>query len=813
LPQQSNVGKRNRQSLWASIVGTTAITALGTFLLWHSPVGEFLDLRIARSFDFYMRDLLGKTPSLDPKLKVYAYDNNIMDKLQSSSFSLSQWAMILKSFADQQPRSIVIDKVFSITDQAESDLGETLRILNSISVPIRTGAVVAFGKSPPGAKVLAREPLDLSNPFFNFSHVSHDERPVIFDGGEDPKPYGPHRLLKHAFGNGGHILHEGMGTVAALVKITEDLAIPHLGLLVPGNFEAKQGDVYVNGKPVHIDSTGRININFINPEVLRLGTKSLYEPFVRARNGRPNKQINSDDTILILPDMFTGHTDNTMTPYGLRPGGIVIASLVNSALTGEWLKKVTHTEIYIILAALGGAFLGLSMSTFWFFFALFAIGGSMLGGDIILFSFAGLITPWLPVTFGFMASGIFAFAIKARANEQQSRILSMSLAGLLPEQRLRALIENPSAVNLEFNEQNISIMFIDIVGFSAIPKIINPQAIFEELRNQLGSISDTIKEHGGIVDKSLGDGMMCYFGYRFNNEEPVTDHARRAVDCAVQIQRNSMEGILKIAQDQKIAENDRESPEAEKTQKFKRPVFPLRIGINTAPAFVGNLGTNQRIDFTVIGAGVNLAKRLEAGCDLFTILFSKETYEAMGTTYLDSRGITPRFIEVKHAIELQAVFEFDPFFADQSKRDAGFTAYRNYLPLDRVNERFKVAPHEICVTYEGKKTLLYDFSERGIAVVLDRFLTKGNQMELTLDDMAPDVREKLEKIGISKLKGEVRWTTKIVDDYIHGLLLTNISDGQLAEMAIHFKSVIFADYYTTRKTAKIDSITKARKPA
>jgi class 3 adenylate cyclase len=812
LPQQTNVGKRNRRFLWLGVAATSLVTALVTSLIWTSPLGRALDWRVARPFDFYLRDLLGKSPAIDPRLKIYAYDDVTKDKLHKSAFLLSDWAILLESFANQKPESIVIDKVFGVVNRIEPELDDAVKSINKISVPIRTGVAISYGKLSSGAVGRFNDDPNLVNPTFDLANVPEGSRPVTFQGGTDAIIHGADNLLKKAFSNGGHINHEGYGTVAALVKINKDLVVPHLALLVAGGPEFKDKNLYANHFPVFIDEEGLVNVNFINPQVLNKERRSIYESFIRAKLGRPNKNILADDIVVILPEMYTGQTDNTMTPYGVQPGGAVIVSMINSVLTGQWIKNLPYAPLYVCLAALGGALLGLSFSTFWFFIALILTGAVLLTGGALLFSTAGLTTPWFPVTFSFLTSGLFAFACRVRANEQQSRILKSSLAGLLPEQRLRDLIENPSGINLEFNEQHITIMFVDIVGFSAIPKLINPQAIFEELRRMLGNISDIIKEHGGIVDKSLGDGMMCYFGYRFGTENPVAEHARRAVDCALEIQRESMKEILETGSKSRFAAKKSDSSTDQIVENFKQPVLPLRIGINTAPAFVGNLGTNQRIDFTVIGAGVNFAKRLEAGCDLFTVLFSKETYDEIGENYLDSRGITPRFIEVKHSLDLQEVFEFDPFFADQSERDAGFQAYREYLPAVRAHERFKVAPVEICFGFQGKRTKIYDFSDRGIGIILDYFLTKGNQVTLELDEMTPKLRKNLEEIGISQIKGEVRWTTKIGPDYVHGLFLTNVSEGQILAMSGVFKDEIFSGLPTSRAPARISRLQELRKP-
>src|SRR5690606_6374571 len=102
---------------------------------------------------------------------------------------------------------------------------------------------------------------------------------------------------------------------------------------------------------------------------------------------------------------------------------------------------------------------------------------------------------------------------------------------------------------------------------------------------------------GGYVDRTLGDGMLCVFGYSAEGGPGESQyHADQALTCAAAIQRKNIQRIL----------DARSTGDA---------VFPLRIGINTAGVFIGNLGDSVNSDFTVIGNGVNFASRLEHSCD------------------------------------------------------------------------------------------------------------------------------------------------------------------------------------------------------
>lgn len=110
--------------------------------------------------------------------------------------------------------------------------------------------------------------------------------------------------------------------------------------------------------------------------------------------------------------------------------------------------------------------------------------------------------------------------------------------------------------------------------------------------------------HQGTVDKYIGDGLMVFFG----DPEPIPDHALRAVQAAAEMQKKAAELSAKW------------------TASGGFPV-QIRIGINTGEVVVGNMGSSRRLSYTVLGAAVNLAKRLESNAPVNGILVSERTYE------------------------------------------------------------------------------------------------------------------------------------------------------------------------------------------
>ncbi|HEY9692190.1 MAG TPA: adenylate/guanylate cyclase domain-containing protein [Oculatellaceae cyanobacterium] len=156
-------------------------------------------------------------------------------------------------------------------------------------------------------------------------------------------------------------------------------------------------------------------------------------------------------------------------------------------------------------------------------------------------------------------------------------------------------------------EGDISILFADIVGFTALSERLTPGQIAELLNNFFEEMLQEVFSVGGTLDKFIGDCIMAFFGA----PEPQIDHADRAVAAA--------QGMLKRLENLNAR------------QGLQEPL-QLRIAINSGKAVVGDVGSSQRFDYTVLGATINLASRMEAICTPGKCLISETTYSLLKST-------------------------------------------------------------------------------------------------------------------------------------------------------------------------------------
>jgi len=147
-----------------------------------------------------------------------------------------------------------------------------------------------------------------------------------------------------------------------------------------------------------------------------------------------------------------------------------------------------------------------------------------------------------------------------------------------------------SADETEIRNADVSILFADISGFTTVSESKKPEEVAQFLANFFSAAVDAIFAYGGTLDKFIGDAVMAFFGAPI----PQDDHADRAI----------MAGLMMM---ERVAlwNAERESQGL--------PMVKIRVGINSGPAVVGNVGTEKRVDYTVLGSSVNIASRLESG--------------------------------------------------------------------------------------------------------------------------------------------------------------------------------------------------------
>ncbi|TAJ06940.1 MAG: adenylate/guanylate cyclase domain-containing protein [Nitrospirae bacterium] len=198
--------------------------------------------------------------------------------------------------------------------------------------------------------------------------------------------------------------------------------------------------------------------------------------------------------------------------------------------------------------------------------------------------------------------------------ERQKRRQVQAMFGRYVSSRVvDQLVKNPDMANPSGRKERLTMFFSDIRGFTSMSEKMVPEEVQRLLSEYFTEMTRILFQHGGTLDKFMGDAVMAFFG----NPEPQPDHALRAVLMALDMQ----EAIVQL--------NKKLEAEGRKT-------IGVGMGINTGDVTVGNLGSKDFLDYTVIGDAVNLACRLEQNAKAGEIIITQATYD-----------------EVKHAVEVE----------------------------------------------------------------------------------------------------------------------------------------------------------------
>jgi class 3 adenylate cyclase len=201
-------------------------------------------------------------------------------------------------------------------------------------------------------------------------------------------------------------------------------------------------------------------------------------------------------------------------------------------------------------------------------------------------------------------------------------------------------------VNINTNRKNLTVFFSDIKGFTTITEKLEPEILTELITYYLTEMTNIAIKYGGTVDKYIGDAIMIFFG------DPKTEGIKKdAVSCVAM--------ALKMKRKLKSIRRKWESFGLTES-------LDVRMGIHTDVCTVGNFGSEDRLDYTVLGNGVNLASRLESLASANEILVSENTYNIIRNdircTYIDE-------IKVKGKSHPIKTFQVQDLISDQSDRE------------------------------------------------------------------------------------------------------------------------------------------------
>jgi class 3 adenylate cyclase/CHASE2 domain-containing sensor protein len=409
-------------------------------------------------------------------------------------------------------------------------------------------------------------------------------------------------------------------------------------------YDGKNSALEWEGFTIPVDKDGNALLRY-------RGELDRYIPYRASDILKSAQDLKNGEEPLLPPENFAdsfvffgfyapGLFDIFSTPISsLYPGMGCHITMLDNMLQGDFIRESSMPVNLIILFTIVTAVVLLTL--FSRRISLSVSGIVLLTVIIIAVSFGayhwnGL---WLPiVTYiaGILASFITATLYNYATEGSQKRFIKSAFSQYLSPKVIDQIIQDPSQLKLGGEKREMTAIFTDVRAFSTISEALGDPAKLVELLNfYLTRMSDIVLDNQGTIDKYEGDAIIAFFGapVRLNN------HAALACRAAIMMKRTEKEVNRDALNGGLITRKVMEALAGKGAVKSADDPFPLftRIGVNTGDMVVGNMGTPNKMDYTIMGNAVNLAARLEGVNKQYNtggILISEYTRQHIGDEFI-----------------------------------------------------------------------------------------------------------------------------------------------------------------------------------
>ncbi len=360
------------------------------------------------------------------------------------------------------------------------------------------------------------------------------------------------------------------------------------------------------------DTKIQVKIGDMGVEALRVPKLSRINVDPLSRTWIDWSQTPTEHSLANLPKDFKGE----IVIVGLSAAGLVQpvatakgevwpqymqASLVGTLLNGRAIERPGHADNYEIVAilAVGILLIFLMRWTYAGIAATIIVIGTIIGGSIYAYNNFLVLYDSTAPAIGLGLVALHAYMVKFVSEFLQKQQIRKQFSSYLSPDLVAKLIKDPSLLKLGGEEKELSIMFTDVRGFTSISEHYGKdvQGLTSIMNRYMTAMTRTILETGGTLDKYIGDAQMAFW----NAPLDETKHCKDAVKAALEM-LGSLDGFNKGIAEEGV------------------PPFGMGIGINTGVVVVGNMGSEQRFDYTCLGDAVNLASRLEGQSKNYGVL-------------------------------------------------------------------------------------------------------------------------------------------------------------------------------------------------
>ncbi len=300
-------------------------------------------------------------------------------------------------------------------------------------------------------------------------------------------------------------------------------------------------------------------------------------------------------------DLFRGDVSRDSIP-----GVYIQATAVNNLLRRNALSEFSPLAYFLLSLPFAFLAAGLTLSLAPLYVASgLMLGGLLWAGAAVAAFQAGWVLPFLAPLYSGGVTCICMLGYRVVFLEADKRFIRTAFSTYLSPKVVEELVKDPAALKLGGERKEITAFFSDVAGFTSVSEALSPEELVALLNEYLSEMTDIILRYDGTVDKYEGDAIIAFFGA----PQPMADHAMHA--CFVCLDMQARMGALR----------------ADWRKRGMKELY-MRIGLNSGPAVVGNMGSHTRMDYTMMGDTVNAAARFEGANKQYgsSIMIGEQTY-------------------------------------------------------------------------------------------------------------------------------------------------------------------------------------------
>jgi len=345
---------------------------------------------------------------------------------------------------------------------------------------------------------------------------------------------------------------------------------------------------------IPVDPAGRMLVNW-SPDVWE-NFENYSARSVLETSQDPEILEAFKDKIVIVSIAWTGNTDMGASPVEKQiPLSRTHSSALDTMLSGRFIHEVgafptpVLVSVFLFLAPLALALRLRFYPAVLLYLALYSLYALAV---ILAFGWRSLDVPLAESSFVFLPAAAGFLISKAVSTERDRRQIRETFGRYLSDDVVTEILKSPEGINLTGELRNITVLVSDLRDSTPMGEALEPPVVLSVINRYLDRMINVVMKHGGTIDKFTGDGILVFFGA----PQVMADAAKRAVMCALDMQKA-------------MPELNRENA------VLGLPELRMGIGINSGQLVVGNIGSEQRKEYSAIGSAINVAFRVEAQTD------------------------------------------------------------------------------------------------------------------------------------------------------------------------------------------------------